>query len=194
MIQCSTNSTEESHCQGQWLPAAGLLLILKLAPWPDFVAASRPKPVRLGCAQPWLMGCPFILDLGRLGGRKWLLQPSPAPKHWKPLGPLKGVIAEQVKLHRVEPGMSDAELTGRTGLSKVMIIEIESASTSCCLTILHRLAHSLSTRLQHCSDVRILRVRPPLTREGGGSVTVRSGTRHGGEYRSLLRSSDGTGP
>ena len=60
------------------------------------------------------------------------------------LGPLEGVIAAQVKRHRLEADISAAELASRTGLSKAMISKIESASTSSSLTTLQRLAQGLN--------------------------------------------------
>ncbi|MFJ4169577.1 helix-turn-helix domain-containing protein [Paenarthrobacter sp. NPDC089714] len=101
------------------------------------------------------------------------------------LGALEGVIAVQVKRHRVDAGMSAAELANRTGLSKAMISKIESASTSCSLTTLQRLAQGLNVPVTALFQGADTEREATLTRAGEGSVTVRSGTRHGHEYRSL---------
>lgn len=81
--------------------------------------------------------------------------------------------------------MSAAELAGRTGLSKAMVSKIESANTSCSLTTLHRLAQGLNIPVTALFQGADTEREATLTRAGGGSVTVRSGTRHGHEYRSL---------
>lgn len=100
-------------------------------------------------------------------------------------GPLEGIIAGQVKRYRVEAGISAAELASRTGLSKAMISKIESANTSCSLTTLHRLAEGLHIPVTALFQGADTEREATFTRAGGGSVTVRSGTRHGHEYRSL---------
>ncbi|MGJ0383873.1 helix-turn-helix domain-containing protein [Paenarthrobacter nicotinovorans] len=101
------------------------------------------------------------------------------------LGPLEGVIAAQVKRHRLQAEMSAAELANRTGLSKAMISKIESASTSSSLTTLQRLAQGLNIPVTALFQGADTEREATLTRAGEGSVTVRSGTRHGHEYRSL---------
>ncbi|MFJ4030306.1 helix-turn-helix domain-containing protein [Paenarthrobacter sp. NPDC089989] len=107
------------------------------------------------------------------------------PESGATLGALEGVIAVQVKRHRVDAGMSAAELANRTGLSKAMISKIESASTSCSLTTLQRLAQGLNVPVTALFQGADTEREATLTRAGEGSVTVRSGTRHGHEYRSL---------
>lgn len=107
------------------------------------------------------------------------------PEPHKALGPLEGVIAVQVKRHRLESEMSAAELATRTGLSKAMISKIESASTSSSLTTLQRLAQGLNVPVTALFQGADTEHEATLTRAGEGSVTVRSGTRHGHEYRSL---------
>ncbi|MDD7833856.1 helix-turn-helix domain-containing protein [Paenarthrobacter sp. AB444] len=101
------------------------------------------------------------------------------------VGPLEGVIAAQVKRHRLQAEMSAAELANRTGLSKAMISKIESASTSSSLTTLQRLAQGLNIPVTALFQGADTEREATLTRAGEGSVTVRSGTRHGHEYRSL---------
>lgn len=101
------------------------------------------------------------------------------------LGPLEAVIAHQVRRHRLEAEMSAAELANRTGLSKAMISKIESASTSSSLTTLQRLAQGLNIPVTALFQGADTEREATLTRAGEGSVTVRSGTRHGHEYRSL---------
>ncbi|NKX49671.1 helix-turn-helix domain-containing protein [Arthrobacter deserti] len=100
-------------------------------------------------------------------------------------GPLEAVIAAQVKRHRAEAGISAAELAARTGLSKAMISKIESARTSCSLTTVQRLAEGLNLPVTSLFQGADTEREATLTKAGEGSVTVRSGTRHGHEYRSL---------
>jgi len=100
-------------------------------------------------------------------------------------GALEAVIALQVRRYRVEVGMSAAELAIRTGLSKAMVSKIESASTSCSLTTLQRLALGLNVPVTALFQGADTEREASLTRAGEGSVTVRTGTRHGHEYRLL---------
>ncbi|WAJ32488.1 helix-turn-helix transcriptional regulator [Arthrobacter sp. FX8] len=58
-------------------------------------------------------------------------------------GRLEQVIAAQVRHYRTAAGLSSAELAARTGLSKAMISRVETATTSCSLTTLQRLADGL---------------------------------------------------
>ena len=100
-------------------------------------------------------------------------------------GKLERVIAGQLRRYRAAQGLSAAELAARTGLSKAMISKIESASTSCSLTSLQRLADGLNipvTALFRGADTDR---DATFTRNGEGSLTVRSGTQHGHEYRVL---------
>jgi transcriptional regulator with XRE-family HTH domain len=100
-------------------------------------------------------------------------------------GSLERVIAAQVKNHRLSQGMSAAELASRTGLSKAMVSKIESASTSSSLTTLQRLAEGLDLPVTALFQGADTEREAAYTRAGQGSVTVRSGTRHGHEYRLL---------
>jgi hypothetical protein len=70
-------------------------------------------------------------------------------------------------------------------MSKAMISKIETASTSCSLTTLQRLADGLRipvTALFRGADTDR---DATFTKNGEGSLTVRSGTQHGHEYRVL---------
>lgn len=100
-------------------------------------------------------------------------------------GSLERVIAVQVKNHRLSQGMSAAELAVRTGLSKAMVSKIESASTSSSLTTLQRLADGLDLPVTALFQGADTEREAAFTKAGQGSVTVRSGTRHGHEYRLL---------
>ncbi|PVZ96298.1 DNA-binding protein [Amnibacterium flavum] len=89
--------------------------------------------------------------------------------------------------------MSSADLATKTGISKAMISRVETATTSSSLTTLQRLADGLGvpvTALFRGADVDREAVFTP---SGSGSVTVRSGTRLGHEYRQLglLKGIDG---
>ncbi|WP_235013031.1 helix-turn-helix domain-containing protein [Arthrobacter sp. SLBN-100] len=100
-------------------------------------------------------------------------------------GKLEQVIATQLRRYRTSQGLSSAELAARTGLSKAMISKIETASTSCSLTTLQRLADGLEipvTALFRGADTDR---DATFTKNGQGSLTVRSGTQHGHEYRVL---------
>lgn len=100
-------------------------------------------------------------------------------------GKLERVIAAQLRHYRTSQGMSSAELAARTGMSKAMISKIETASTSCSLTTLQRLADGLKipvTALFRGADTDR---DATFTKNGQGSLTVRSGTQHGHEYRVL---------
>jgi DNA-binding XRE family transcriptional regulator/quercetin dioxygenase-like cupin family protein len=100
-------------------------------------------------------------------------------------GKLEQVIAAQLRRYRTSHGLSSAELAARTGLSKAMISKIETASTSCSLTTLQRLADGLKipvTALFRGADTDR---DATFTKNGQGSLTVRSGTQHGHEYRVL---------
>ena len=96
-------------------------------------------------------------------------------------GKLEQVIARQVRHYRTANGLSSAELAVRTGLSKAMISRIETATTSCSLTTLQRLADGLKipvTALFRGADTDRAAT---FTKSGQGSLTVRSGTQHGHE-------------
>src|SRR6478672_7819383 len=100
-------------------------------------------------------------------------------------GKLEQVIATQVRHYRTSAGLSSAELAARTGMSKAMISRVETASTSCSLTSLQRLAEGLNipvTALFRGADTDR---DATFTKNGQGSLTVRSGTQHGHEYRVL---------
>jgi DNA-binding XRE family transcriptional regulator/mannose-6-phosphate isomerase-like protein (cupin superfamily) len=104
---------------------------------------------------------------------------------WQRTGLLEGVIAVQVRRYRTQAGISAAELAERAGLSKGMISRIETATISSSLTTLQRLADGLDvpvTALFRGSDSDR---EATLTKNGEGSLTVRSGTQHGHEYRVL---------
>ncbi|TFD54693.1 XRE family transcriptional regulator [Cryobacterium frigoriphilum] len=104
----------------------------------------------------------------------------------KPLpGALERVIATQVRYYRAEVGLSAADLAVRTGLSKAMISKVESASTSCSLTTLQRLAEGLNVPVTALFRGADTDRDATFTKSGEGSLSVRSGTQHGHEYRVL---------
>jgi transcriptional regulator with XRE-family HTH domain len=111
--------------------------------------------------------------------------PGEAPDEAAVPGKLEQVIARQVRHYRTASGLSSAELAARTGLSKAMISRIETATTSCSLTTLQRLSDGLKipvTALFRGADTDR---DATFTKSGEGSLTVRSGTQHGHEYRVL---------
>ncbi|MFH8251944.1 helix-turn-helix domain-containing protein [Microbacterium sp. B2969] len=110
---------------------------------------------------------------------------SSAPGEDQHAGVLEPIIAQQVRRYRTEQGISAADLATRTGLSKAMISKIESATTSCSLTTLQRLADGFGipvTALFRGSDSDR---EASFTKSGTGSMSVRSGTQHGHIYRML---------
>jgi len=100
-------------------------------------------------------------------------------------GKLERIIAGQLRRYRSANGLSAAELAARTGLSKAMISKIESASTSCSLTTLQRLADGLKIPVTALFRGVDTDRDATFTKNGEGSLTVRSGTQHGHEYRVL---------
>lgn len=100
-------------------------------------------------------------------------------------GRLEQVIAAQVRHYRTSAGLSSAELAARTGLSKAMISRVETATTSCSLTTLQRLADGLKVPVTALFRGADTDRDATFTKSGQGSLTVRSGTQHGHEYRVL---------
>lgn len=100
-------------------------------------------------------------------------------------GTIERIIGTQVRHYRTAQNLSSAELAARTGLSKGMISKIETASTSCSLTTLQRLADGLMVPVTALFRGADTDRDATFTRNGSGSVTVRSGTQHGHEYRVL---------
>ncbi|WP_396642393.1 helix-turn-helix domain-containing protein [Microbacterium sp.] len=106
---------------------------------------------------------------------------------------LERVIGQRLREYRTAASMTAADLAGLTGLSRAMISRIESATTSCSLTTLQKLADGLNipvTALFRGVDTDREAIYTP---SGHGAITVRTGTTHGHEYASLghLRSSAG---
>ena len=98
---------------------------------------------------------------------------------------LEAVIAARAREYRLAAGLSAAEVAARSGISKAMISRIETATTSSSLSTLGRLADALGvpvTALFRGIDAEREAVFTPA---GQGSVTARSGTRLGHEYRQL---------
>lgn len=100
-------------------------------------------------------------------------------------GALERIIATQVRRYRKAASLSSADLAVRTGLSKAMISKIESASTSCSLTTLQRLAEGLNVPVTALFRGADTDRDATFTKSGEGNLSVRSGTQHGHEYRVL---------
>lgn len=100
-------------------------------------------------------------------------------------GKLEQIIAAQVRHYRVAQGLSSAELAGRIGVSKAMISRVETATTSCSLTTLQRLADGLKVPVTALFRGADTDRDATFTKNGQGSLTVRSGTQHGHVYRVL---------
>jgi transcriptional regulator with XRE-family HTH domain len=103
----------------------------------------------------------------------------------EPTGALERVIATQVRRYRLDASLSSADLAAVTGLSKAMISKIESATTSCSLTTLQRLADGLKVPVTALFRGADTDRAATFIRSGEGSLSVRSGTQHGHEYRVL---------
>lgn len=102
-----------------------------------------------------------------------------------PSGRLERSIGQQVKHFRAALGLTASDLAERTGLSKAMISKIESASTSCSLTTLERLADGLGVPVTALFRGLETDREASHTQAGEGAVVVRSGTRRGHEYKIL---------
>lgn len=124
------------------------------------------------------------LSEDRAGGQG-AAEPDEATTPSEPVSTLEAIIGERVRQYRQAASLSSADLAHRTGMSRAMISRVESASTSSSLSTLQRLAEGLSipvTALFRGVDSDREAVFTP---DGHGALTVRSGTRHGHEYRSL---------
>jgi DNA-binding XRE family transcriptional regulator/quercetin dioxygenase-like cupin family protein len=100
-------------------------------------------------------------------------------------GCLERAIAVQVRHHRLDGGLTLAELAARAGISKPMLSKIENAQTSCSLTTLARLAAALNipvTALFRGADVEREAVFTPA---GAGARIVQRGSRVGHDYTLL---------
>jgi transcriptional regulator with XRE-family HTH domain len=102
-----------------------------------------------------------------------------------PPGRLERSIGEQVKHFRRTLGLTASDLAERTGLSKAMISKIESASTSCSLTTLDRVAYELGIPVTALFRGVETEREASHTKAGEGAVVVRSGTRSGHQYKIL---------
>ncbi|MDI3330274.1 MAG: XRE family transcriptional regulator [Micrococcus sp.] len=100
-------------------------------------------------------------------------------------GRLERSIGEQVRHFRAALGLTASDLAERTGLSKAMISKVESASTSCSLTTVERLADGLGVPVTALFRGLETDREASHTRAGEGAVVVRSGTRRGHEYKIL---------
>jgi len=100
-------------------------------------------------------------------------------------GGLEQIIATQVRHYRSAAGISLAELAERTSLSRAMLSRVENATTSCSLTTLQRLARGLGVPVTALFRGADTDRDASFTKAGEGSLSVRSGTQHGHEYRVL---------
>ncbi|TXK18740.1 XRE family transcriptional regulator [Homoserinibacter sp. GY 40078] len=107
--------------------------------------------------------------------------------------PLETVIAARVREYRVAAGLNAAELAAKSGISRAMISRIETATTSASLSTIERLADALAVPVTALFRGVDTEREAAFTPAGQGSVTARSGTRLGHEYRQLglLKGIDG---
>lgn len=82
-------------------------------------------------------------------------------------------------------GLTASDLAERTGLSKAMISKVESATASCSLSTLARLAEGLGVPVTALFRSLETDREASFTKSGEGAVVVRSGTRRGHEYQIL---------
>jgi transcriptional regulator with XRE-family HTH domain len=100
-------------------------------------------------------------------------------------GRLEKAIGYQVRRLRKDAGMTLAEMAELSGISKPMLSKIENAATSCSLTTLTRLAHTLDvpvTSLFRGADTPREAV---FTAAGYGARIVARGSRVGHDYTLL---------
>jgi DNA-binding XRE family transcriptional regulator/quercetin dioxygenase-like cupin family protein len=118
-------------------------------------------------------------------GAEPVAAPSATDSEAPPPGRLERSIGEQVKHFRAALGLTASDLAERAGLSKAMISKIESASTSCSLTTLDRVAYELGIPVTALFRGVETERQASHTKAGEGAVVVRSGTRRGHEYKIL---------
>jgi len=98
---------------------------------------------------------------------------------------LEEAIARNVRLLRMQHGLSVGDMAEKVGISKAMLSKIENAQTSCSLSTLARLAVGLDvpvTSLFRGADAE----RPAaFVAQGTGAQIVRAGTKEGHEYELL---------
>lgn len=140
------------------------------------VRPGRPRPASVG-------SCPGYHD--QVTNSDEPVGAAPADPAAKASGALERSIGQQVKRFRAALGLTASDLAERTGLSKAMISKIESATTSCSLSTLERLAQGLGIPVTALFRGLESDREASHTKAGEGAVVVRSGTRRGHEYKVL---------
>ncbi|MEX5269613.1 helix-turn-helix domain-containing protein [Kocuria sabuli] len=115
---------------------------------------------------------------------------TPAPQRAgtpeeEPAGGLERSIGAQVKRFRAVLGLTAKDLAERTGLSRAMISKVESASTSCSLGTLERLADGLGVPVTALFGALEEDRELALTRAGEGVVLARGSTPRGHVHTAL---------
>lgn len=103
----------------------------------------------------------------------------------EPAGRLERSIGAQVKHFRAVLGLTAKDLAERTGLSRAMISKVESASTSCSLRTLERLAEGLGVPVTALFGTLEEDRELALTRAGEGMVVARGNTPRGHVHTAL---------
>lgn len=111
--------------------------------------------------------------------------PAAGPPGEGPAGGLERSIGEQVKHFRAVLGLSAKDLAERTGLSRAMVSKIESASTSCSLKTLDRLAAGLGVPVTALFRGLEADRGVAHTRAGEGTVVTGGGAGRGHVHISL---------
>ncbi|MEM0936295.1 MAG: XRE family transcriptional regulator [Pseudomonadota bacterium] len=98
---------------------------------------------------------------------------------------LEIAIGRAVRAHRLQQGITVAELSAKTGLSAGMLSKIENGNTSPSLTTLQTLAHVLSVPITTFFKGFEERREAVHTKAGAGVEAERAGTRAGHQYTLL---------
>lgn len=100
-------------------------------------------------------------------------------------GELESVIAARLREYRLSAGISLAELSAQSGVSKAMLSKIENANTSCSLSTLSRLADALQIPVTALFRGIDLESEAVFTPAGQGARIVRRGSNLGHLYQLL---------
>ncbi|GLJ60864.1 MULTISPECIES: helix-turn-helix domain-containing protein [Microbacterium] len=107
---------------------------------------------------------------------------------------LERTVGNRVRHHRLAAGLTASDLAARSGLSPAMISRIESATTSASLTTIHRLARALEVPVASLFRGADAPRAAIVVKAGGGTESVRAGSRQGHRYASLGNLLSTSGP
>jgi transcriptional regulator with XRE-family HTH domain len=95
---------------------------------------------------------------------------------------LEQLIAANVRMLRLQRGLSIGELADEIGISKAMLSKIENAQTSCSLTMLARLSTGFDVPVTALFRGADAERQASFVRSGRGTPITRDGTQVGHEY------------